>query len=123
MPGAFYRRELPCLLALLDRLAAPPSCILVDGHATLGAAAKPGLGAVLFDALGGGIPVVGIAKTAYRGTPAEAEVLRGRSIRPLYVTSVGMDASVARDGVRQMHGASRIPTLLRLADQFCRAAT
>nr|WP_217497723.1 endonuclease V [Lysobacter enzymogenes] len=40
-PGAFYRRELPCLAALLAKLDAPPECIVVDGHAWLDGAGRP----------------------------------------------------------------------------------
>jgi len=32
---AFYKRELPCILKLLDKLEQPPSCIVVDGYVFL----------------------------------------------------------------------------------------
>ena len=30
-PGQFYKRELPCILALLEELSELPECIIVDG--------------------------------------------------------------------------------------------
>jgi deoxyribonuclease V len=63
--------------------------------------------------------VVGVAKRPFRGAPA-LEVLRGASARPLYVTAIGIDAAHAADGVRRMHGAHRIPTLLTRVDRLCR---
>src|SRR6476661_3945748 len=58
-PGEFYRRELPCLLAVLERGPAA-EVIVVDGYAWLGPG-QPGLGAHLFEALGGRSAVVGVA--------------------------------------------------------------
>lgn len=119
-PGEFYARELPCLLAALGRLEAAPGLVIVDGHVWLGPE-RPGLGAHLHRALGGAVPVVGVAKNPFRGAPAR-EVLRGGSRRPLYVTAVGVDADEAAAQVAAMHGPHRVPTLLRLVDQLCRRA-
>ncbi|RZJ89009.1 MAG: endonuclease V, partial [Hymenobacter sp.] len=67
-PGAFYKRELPCLLAVLAQVnLAGVSCLVVDGYVTLGAEARPGLGQHLYEALGGRVPVVGVAKTRFAG--------------------------------------------------------
>lgn len=121
-PGRFFERELPCLLAVIAALPAPPATVVIDGHAVLDAAGRPGLGAHLFAALGGTIPVIGVAKTRFRDTPAEAAVLRGGSSKPLYVTAVGLDAALARARIRDMHGAHRIPTILAAADRACRTA-
>lgn len=120
-PGAFYERELPCLLAALGRLTAPPTIVVVDGHVWLGPE-RPGLGAHLHHALGGAIAVVGVAKNPFRGAPAH-EVLRGDSRRPLFVTAIGMPAEEAAAQVAAMHGPHRVPTLLRLVDQMCRRAS
>ena len=35
VPGEFYRRELPCVLAVLARLDAWPETVIVDGHVWL----------------------------------------------------------------------------------------
>lgn len=120
-PGAFYRRELPCLLAVLERVTVPLTGVVIDGYVWL-AAERPGLGARLYDALDRTMAVIGVAKTAFRGNDAALEVLRGSSKRPLFVTAEGTDVAAAADGVRRMHGAHRIPTLLALVDRRCRSA-
>jgi deoxyribonuclease V len=118
-PGAFYKRELPCLLAALAAVRDAPTCVVVDGHVWLRDLDDPGLGARLWDALRRAVPVVGVAKQAFRGGVAEP-VLRGSSAQPLWVTAAGMDAAEACARVREMHGEHRLPTLLRRADALCR---
>ena len=117
VPGAFYRREMPCLLALLDRIDIPLATLIVDGYATLGP--RPGLGQHLYEALQGQIPVIGVAKRGVEGVPAH-EVYRGGSRRPLYVTAAGMAVEAAAAHVQAMHGPHRIPTLLRYVDRLAR---
>jgi deoxyribonuclease V len=127
-PGAFYRRELPPLVALLDELgaldarAAEPAVIVVDGYVWLGEG-RPGLGAHLYEVRGGRTPVVGVAKEAFHGNSVALPVLRGASQRPLFVTSIGLEPRDAAAEVLRMHGAGRIPTMLRLVDRLARAAT
>lgn len=121
VPGSFYRRELPCLLALLDRVDAPLASVVVDGN-VWNAPGVPGLGAHLYAALDERIPVVGVAKSRLRGVEA-TEVLRGTSKRPLLVTAVGMSRADAVAAVRSMHGAYRIPTLLKEVDHLARATS
>jgi deoxyribonuclease V len=117
VPGAFYRRELPGILALVDRIASPLATLVVDGYVTLGT--RPGLGRHLFEALGGRIAVIGVAKSEFTGSTA-ALVLRGLSRRPLYVTAAGLTADTAAARIRAMHGSHRIPTLLRRVDRLAR---
>ncbi len=122
-PGNFYRRELPCLLAVLDLLPSPPEAVVVDGYVWLGARERPGLGARLHEALGGRVPVVGIAKSAFAGIEESAEVVavqRGNSRKPLFVTAAGMDARTAARHVHAMAGSHRVPSLARLADRTAR---
>lgn len=120
-PGNFFRRELPCLTGVLRELPDTPDVVVIDGYVWLDSAGRPGLGAHLYDALGRAIPVVGVAKSEFEGAPA-VKVLRGKSKTPLYVTSAGVDAELAAENIRQMSGEHRIPSLLKLADQLCRAA-
>src|SRR2546423_14030334 len=75
-PGEFFRRELPCLLAVLNRIAEPVTTIVIDGYVQL--PAKPGLGQHLFDNLSGRVPVIGVAKTRFHDAAA-TEVFRGSS--------------------------------------------
>ncbi|MCB0120729.1 MAG: endonuclease V [Caldilineaceae bacterium] len=120
VPGEFFRRELPCILALLPLLPASPELIIVDGYVQLGAEQRAGLGQHLYEALDGTIPIIGVAKKAFQGTPATTELYRGGSTRPLYVTAVGIDGETAKGRIAAMHGNHRLPTLLKRVDQLCR---
>ncbi|THF71355.1 endonuclease V [Deinococcus sp. Arct2-2] len=122
VPGAFYKRELPCLLPVLEPLAPQLAAVVIDGYVTLDAQESPGLGWHLFDALGGAVPVIGVAKTAFRGSAHAQAVQRGSAIRPLYVTAAGIDVLDAAEHLRQMAGPHRIPTLLGRVDRACREA-
>jgi deoxyribonuclease V len=116
-PGAFYRRELPGLLALLHAMPQRPEVIVVDGHAWLNG--RPGLGARLHEATG--LPVVGVAKRRFFEGDA-LPLLRGGSQSPLYVSAARMPAEEALAHVAAMHGPHRLPTLLKRADRLCRDA-
>jgi deoxyribonuclease V len=119
-PGEFFRRELPCIERLLQEINEPLECIVVDGFVYLGRERRAGLGKYVFDALNGQVPVIGVAKTAYRDTPKTTQVFRGRSKRPLYVTAAGISDELARECILTMHGEHRIPTLLQRVDRLCR---
>ncbi len=122
-PGALYRRELPGLLTLVETCDPSPSTIVVDGYVWLGGGVRPGLGKRLHDALGPGAPpVVGVAKTLFRGASPESALLRGRSRKPLFISAVGMELGEAKAAIAAMAGPFRIPTLLARADQLARAA-
>lgn len=121
-PGAFYRRELPCLLGLLREHHLRPAIIVVDGHVFLDDEGRPGMGKHLFDALDGHVPVIGVAKTAFVGVGEDHALLRGDSTRPLYVTAAGLPLPVAKSHIQAMHGEHRLPTLLRVVDRACRDA-
>jgi deoxyribonuclease V len=127
--GQFYQRELPPLMVVLERVSVPLDVVIVDGYVWL-AGAKPGLGARLRVSLGEHVTVVGVAKTEWTGGAAVDEdatserraipVRRGRSARPLFVTAAGIDVGLAAKLVAQMHGAHRIPTLLKRVDALVR---
>jgi len=119
-PGRFYKRELPCILELLDQLDDWPAIIVIDGFVHLRSRHYPALGRYLFDALNAKIPVIGVAKNPVKDTPADVELCRGKSRRPLYVTAAGMDLIQAKKHIANMHGNFRIPTLLKRVDQLCR---
>ena len=119
-PGQFYLRELPCLLAVLARVSDPLQAVVVDGYVWLDDQGRRGLGAHLHEALGGEVSVVGVAKNPFRGSGLAEPVLRGRSRKPRFISAAGLDAALAADQVRQMHGAHRVPTLLRQVDRLCR---
>jgi deoxyribonuclease V len=120
-PGKFYRRELPCFLALCSRSRQPIDVVIIDGYVWLGPENSPGLGAHLYWAFGKETAVIGVAKTPFKGSPNAQRVLRGGSRRPLYVTAAGIDPHVAAKNIEQRHGPHRIPTLLKKVDRLCRA--
>jgi deoxyribonuclease V len=119
-PGQFYRRELPCLLAVLETFDIRPEVVIIDGYVWLGDEHDPGLGGHLHRAVDGKAAVIGVAKTRFLRARLVEEVHRGSSRAPLYVTAVGIDLSEAARHIREMHGPHRIPTLLKRVDRLCR---
>ena len=120
-PGEFYLRELPCIAKLLEQIDAPLECIVIDGYVTLGENEQPGLGRILWEFRGQTIPIIGVAKSAFRGTPGKARLLRGGSSRPLYITAAGMPLEEAKAHIAQMRGDHRVPNLLKTADRLSRS--
>jgi deoxyribonuclease V len=119
VPGEFFRRELPCLLAVIAKIVEPLDCLIIDGYVRLND--RPGLGQHLHDALGQRIPVIGVAKTRFANAPA-IEVFRGASRSALFVTAIGIDPQQAADDIRAMHGEHRLPTMLSRADRLARSS-
>lgn len=117
-PGAFYKRELPCLLTLLKQIdIARITCLIVDGYVLLDNNGTRGLGGHLYEYLEEKIPVIGIAKKSFAGnTYYVREVFRGKSDNPLYVTALGIPLDLAAEYVRSMYGPYRIPSLLKRLD-------
>ncbi len=118
--GSFYKRELPCIQTLLNSITVNISTIIVDGYVLLGSDQTPGLGAHLYKNMAQPIPVIGVAKNCFPNTPEYCQLTRGKSKKPLYVTAIGMEQSLAKERVKAMHGNFRLPTLLKLADNHCR---
>lgn len=120
--GAFYKRELPCIVSLLNKMVLKKEdIIIVDGYVTLDNEGKIGLGGYLYEALQEKYPIVGIAKNEF-ATPdfQRRSVLRGNSKTPLFVTAKGIDVDQIKRDVERMHGPYRIPTLLKKLDQLSR---
>lgn len=122
-PGQFYKRELPCLLAVLDVAPCEPSILVIDGYVWLGTAEdgsnRGGLGAHLFDALNHRVVIIGAAKTLFMDSGA-VPICRGTSKRPLFISAAGLDSNIAAECIRRMHGMYRLPTMVKLADQLAR---
>jgi deoxyribonuclease V len=119
-PGAFVERELPAIQAVLHTLA-PVDVLVVDGYVTLDPDGRPGLGAHAHAALG--VPVIGVAKTAFRAATHAIAVLRGAASKPLYVTAAGLEPQQAAELVRGMVGDFRLPDALRRVDALARGRT
>lgn len=121
-PGQFWRRELPCVLSVINDLDAAPSIVVVDGYVWLDDSKRKGLGAHLFEALQGRIPVIGVAKTPFGRSKHAQCVFRGHSHKPLYVTVEGLPSPEAAAAIASMYGEHRIPALLKRVDQLCRSS-
>jgi deoxyribonuclease V len=117
-PGEVYLRELPPLRAVLDDLSGL-GLLVVGGYADLNPRGRPGLGAHAHAEFG--IPVIGVAKSRFRTATHAVPVLRGSSVRSLFVTAAGMSAADAADLVRRMARRYRLPDALRRADSLARA--
>jgi deoxyribonuclease V len=120
--GQFYKRELPCVLAVLERVEFGIHAVVIDGYVVLDEHGTPGLGGHLWEALGHRVPIIGVAKNPFHDNPAAIAVLRGDSSRPLYVTALGTELETAAADVQRMHGRFRLPTMLKRVDRLCRDA-
>lgn len=122
MSGAFYLRELPPLRAVLEAVksggAERLGMIIVDGYVDLDPDGRPGLGARVHDEFG--VPVIGVAKTAFATATHAVPVRRGQSVRPLFVTAAGITLAEAATLVGEMAGRHRVPDALRQADALAR---
>ncbi|MGI5823483.1 MAG: endonuclease V [Dethiobacteria bacterium] len=119
VPGEFYKRELPCLLQVYGCIKEKIDIIVVDGYTLLGGG-KKGLGAYFYAALGKKIPVIGVAKTYFHGCVNCIKVYRGKSLKPLYVSSVGLDPYFAAKLIGNLQGKYRIPEVLKEVDRLSR---
>jgi deoxyribonuclease V len=117
-PGEFYKRELPCILSLIQTLDYKDiETIIVDSFVYLDDEYKLGLGGHLYNALASKIPIIGVAKTNFATIEnLKYPLLRGESVRPLYITAIGIDLNKASQCIRSMAGEFRIPTLLKYLD-------
>lgn len=83
--GSFYKRELPCILALVKKHNLEVDYIVIDGYVFLDENNKPGLGKHLFNALNESVAVIGVAKTPFQGIRDKHKLFRGKSSKPLYI--------------------------------------
>ena len=117
-PGQFYKRELPCILKVLEHCNLYElKAIIVDGHVYT----TPdtfGLGGHLWEALNQAVPVIGVAKSGFAHNKSMvAELLRGDSLKPLHISAIGIDLNLVVEHVKTMHGEFRMPTILTIMDQ------
>ena len=117
-----FRRELPALRAVLAD-ARRIDLLVVDGYVHLDAHGRPGLGAHAHAHAEFAVPVIGVAKTPFRGATHAIEVHRGGASRPLYVTALGIEAERAATLVRRMGGPYRLPDALRRVDTLSRTSS
>ena len=115
-PGEFYKRELPCLVSLINLVEEEINTLVVDSYVWVGK--KKGLGAYLYDFLKSKYPVIGVAKSRFKDNNQCVEVFRGNSNNPLYVSAIGTDLIEAKDCIASMTGKYRMPTMLKLVDKL-----
>ncbi len=119
--GQFYKREMPCLLALTDQIKKPFDIIIIDGYVFLNGVDKAGLGKYLYDNLSDKKPIIGIAKNQFYGISDDYAVWRGISKHPLYVTSIGVDIIEAKSLVTRLEGKHRLPNIVNQVDRLGRS--
>jgi deoxyribonuclease V len=117
-PGAFFKRELPCIIEIMTQMdVSTVDFIVVDGYVFLNDEGKKGLGYYVYEHFNEKIPVIGVAKTRFfENDKWVRPILRGSSQNPLYVTSIGVDLDEAASFIATMNGDFRMPTLLKLLD-------
>ena len=120
IPGEFYKRELPCILSLLNKTDINNvEAIIVDGFVYLDDENKLGLGAYLYEKLDKRIPIIGVAKTNFATIEKNKKtLLRGKSKKPLFITAIGIELEDAVQKIERMDGEYRIPTLLKELDRL-----
>jgi deoxyribonuclease V len=118
-PGKFYKRELPCILQLLNTHSISPRIIIVDGYVKLGENRK-GLGMHLYEALNKKVIVIGVAKNEFKGADGDAALYRKNTNKPIFISSSGISLDDAKSKISNMSGEYRMPTLLKAADSACR---
>ncbi len=121
--GEFYKRELPCILRLLDQIdLSQLDCIVIDGYVILNDTGKLGLGGHLYEILEHKIPIIGVAKTRFaQNEKNNRKVLRGESQKPLWITAAGIGLEEAAQKIQNMHGEYRMPTLLKQLDMLTKS--
>lgn len=120
VPGEFYKRELPCLLKVYGKVKEEISLAIVDGYVWL-EVGKKGLGGYFFEALCKKTPVIGVAKTFFKGCRDYIEVYRGQSNRPLFVSSAGIGLAHAAELIKNLKGENRLPEMLKKVDLLTRS--
>lgn len=120
IPGEFYKRELPCIISLLNKIdLIHIEAIVVDGFVYLDDEKKYGLGGRLYEQLNHKIPIIGVAKTNFAAIEKDKLALvRGDSKKPLYITAIGITLDDAFEKVASMAGEYRFPTLLKELDRL-----
>lgn len=119
IPGEFYKRELPCLLKIIEQISLDNiDAIIIDGYVYIDNDMNFGLGGRLWEALEKRVPVIGVAKTSFfKNKDTIRELKRGISNSPLYISSIGLELDTSVNFIRNMKGDYRMPDILKLLDR------
>ncbi|WDF76528.1 endonuclease V [Mucilaginibacter sp. KACC 22773] len=119
IPGEFYKRELPCLLKIIEQISLNDiDAIVIDGYVYIDNDMNFGLGGRLWEALEKRVPVIGVAKTSFfKNKDTVRELKRGISNSPLYISSIGLDLDFCVSFIRSMKGDYRMPDILTFLDK------
>ena len=123
VPGLFYKRELPCILAVIEKINLQDlEAIIVDGHVFIDNDFGSGLGGHVWEALSHKKPIIGLAKRAfYANEKTNVPLLRGSSENPIYISAIGCELKEVVEKIKHMHGKFRIPTILQILDTETKA--
>lgn len=116
--GQFYKREMPCLLALIQQIKEPFDMIIIDGYVYLNGTDKAGLGKYLYDNLSVKMPMIGIAKKHFYDISEDYAIYRGKSKQPLYITCIDIEIEQAKNLVIALQGKYRIPDIITIVDRL-----
>jgi len=119
VPGEFYKRELPCLLKIIEQLSLDNiNAIIIDGYVYIDNDMNFGLGGRLWETLEKRVPVIGVAKTSFfKNKHTVRELKRGISNSPLYISSIGLQLDTCVSFIRNMKGDYRMPDILTFLDK------
>jgi deoxyribonuclease V len=118
-PGEFYKRELPCILEIIEQVHLEYiEAIIIDGYVYVDNERRFGLGGWLWKALEEKMAVIGVAKTSFlKNKDTVKELQRGESKNPLYISSIGYGLDKATQLIEEMKGSYRMPDILKLLDR------
>lgn len=131
IPGSFWKRELPGILSIIRKVNMDEiGTIIVDGYCWLNDSnsiiPRKGIGQVLYETIRTRFPdihIIGIAKSLFGVYSPDiyTRAMRGKSIRPLYITVAGNNNVTERKKAAfkliHMKGRCRIPDLLEFLDK------
>ena len=78
------------------------------------------MGKYLYDNLANKKPIIGIAKNHFYDITEDYAVWRGISKNPIYVTSIGIEITKAKEIVNRMDGEHRMPKMVTYVDKLGR---
>lgn len=119
VPGKFYKRELPCILKVIEKVKENIDIIIIDGFIWV-EGNQNGLGANLYEAMNNRIPIIGVAKSYLNGSIEYLTICRGESLKPLYVSAIGIDLNYSAKLIKELQGDFRIPDILKRVDYLSR---